>query len=473
MKNLRISSKITINTILLFLGIMAGLIVIYKAATLSFTHDESGTYLMLHQHTLWQIFTQESAWRSANNHILNTLLYKLSIRLFGQGDFAMRLPNVLAYWACLSVALWVINKKLINTISKFVLFVILFLNPYVLDFYSVCRGYGLSMFFHFTFLIFIWHFKDKKSIPVLYFAFFLLSLASLSLLTNLILFPVYTITLWLICFAEQPSRNLKIHLVLAPFITGIVTLSIVAKPISYLVKYKEFEFGVASIWDSIKSIIQRSFSSLPKEDFLWALDFLTIFLLLIIIYVLYHSFKEKKNRFFTISFITLIILLHILCFGLGILFPTERKTTLYIPLLALLFSTHLFRYKVAEHRKASANALAFLGCVFLLVFNKKDRTIEWDYDRKTKDFMLQIQDKANNKPVVVLTEWYFTPTAEYYLKTLGLKNIVLLPYSKNFDLSSKPNMVICKTKQMLQNNEYVLLDSDVDLGLYYRKKGGF
>lgn len=473
MKNLRISSKITVNTILLFLGIMAGLIVVYKAATLSFTHDESGTYLTLYQHTFGQIFTQESAWRSANNHILNTLLFKLSINLFGHSDFAMRLPNVIAFWACLSLALWVINRKLTNPISKFVLFAILFLNPYVLDFYSVCRGYGLSMFFHFSFLVCIGHFKDKKSIPVLYFSFVLLSLASLSLLTNLILFPVYTIALWLICFAEQPIRNLKIHLLLAPVVSGMATLFLVAKPIGYLMKYKEFEFGVGSIWDSIKSLIQRSVSSLPKEDFMWILDLLTIFLVLIIIYVLYRSFKEKKNIILAISFIALIMLLHILCFGFGILFPTERKTTMYIPLLALLFSTHLFRYKVAEYRKASANALALIGCIALLVFNKRDRTIEWNYDRKTKDFMLQIQDRANNKPLVLLTEWYFTPTAEYYVETLGLKNVVLLPYSKNFDLSSKPNMVICKTKQLLRNNEFVLLDSDVDLGLYYIKSGAF
>ncbi|MFA6150394.1 MAG: hypothetical protein WC716_03670 [Chitinophagaceae bacterium] len=400
-------------------------------------------------------------------------MYKLSINLFGHSDFAMRLPNVVAFWACLLVALWIINKKLINPISKFVLFAVLFLNPFVLDFYSLCRGYGLSMFLHFAFLSCIWHFKDKKSIPVLYFAFVLLSLASLSLLTNLVLFPVYSIALWLTTFAEQPGRNLKKHLVLAPVIAGIVTLSLVAKPISYLIKYNEFEFGVASIWDSIKSLILRSFSILPKEDFMWIYDILTIFMLSIIIYVLYHSLKEKKNRLFAISFITLIILLHILCFGFGIMFPAERKTTMYIPILALLFSNHLYNYKIAEHRKITMNAIVFAGCISLLAFNKTDRTIEWDYDRKTKDFIMQIHDKANNKPIVVITEWYFTPTAVYYVETLGLNNIVLLPYNKNFDLSTKPEMVISHTKEMMKNDEYVLLDSDAGLGLYYRGKGAF
>lgn len=469
MIELRIYRKITVNRVLFFLGILAGLIVIYKAATLSFTHDESGTYLILHNHTIWQVFTHESAWWSANNHIFNTVLYKLSISLLGHSDFAMRLPNVLAFWACLLVALWLINKKLVNPISKFVLFAILFLNPYILDFYSLCRGYGLSMFFHFAFLSCIWHFKDKKSIPILYLAYALLTLACLSLLTNLVLFPAYSLALWAMCYSDQPNQNLKKHLILAPVISGIITLSLVAKPIIYLIKYNEFEFGVASIWDSFKSLIQRTFSILPRQDFMWVHDILTILLLLIIVYVLYISLKERKNRFFSISFILLIIILHILCFGFGIMFPTERKTTMYIPILALLFSNHLYNYKPTEDRKTITNAIAFIGCILLLISNKIDRTTEWAYDRKTKDYILHIHENTHNQPIVLLAEWYFTPTAEYYVKTLGLKNIVLLPYNKNFDLSGKPEMVISHTKQMIKNDEYVLLESDGELGLYFKQ----
>lgn len=465
----RILEKFTANRILFLLGITSGLIVLYKAATLSFTHDESASYLILQHHSIWQIFTDESAWQSANNHILNSALYKLSTGIFGHSDFAMRLPNVLAFWGTLIVALLIIKKKLISPISKIVLFAILFLNPFVLDFYSLCRGYGLSMFFHFGFLACIWHFRDKKNIPILYLAYVFLSLACLSLLTSLILFPAYTLGLWILFKSDQIPQKAKKHIILAPVISGIITLILVAKPILYLTKSNEFEYGVASIWDSFKSIVLSTFNSLPRAEYMWVYDILTIILLLIVVYILFTSLKKGKNRYFSISLIILLILLHVLCFGLGIMFPVDRKVTIYIPVLAVLFSNHLNNFHPVEPRNTIINIATFLGCILILLSNKLDRTTEWAYDRKTKDYILQIHEYTKNEPTLLLAEWWFTPTAEYYIKTLALKNIVLTPYNKNFDLSCKPDMVISYKHQMIHNTEYVLLDSDSELGLYSRK----
>ena len=225
-------------------------------------------------------------------------------------------------------------------------------------------------FFHFAFLVGLWHFRNKKSIPPLYLAYVGLALPCLSLLTNLVLFPIYTLVLWALCYPDPTTKHLRIHLFLAPLISGTLTLALVAKPIFYLLENNEFEFGVASIWDSVKSFVVRTFNFLPSQDFVWLNDILTIIFLVAIAYVLFTSLKLKKNKFFSISFIVLLIVLHILCFGFGIMFPHERKTTLYLPILALLFSNYLYGFQFQDSKKLFFNSAALVACFLILLSNK-------------------------------------------------------------------------------------------------------
>ncbi len=468
MSESRNAQLITVNRILIFLGILAGVIVIYKAATLSFTHDESASYLIMENHSIWQIFTDESAWKSANNHILNSTLYKVSTSIFGQNDFAMRLPNVLAFFGCLWIAFFIVRTKLSSPTSKFVFFAILFFNPFVLDFYSLCRGYGLSMFFHFGFLAAIWHFHDTKRISMLYIAYGCLIFACLSLLTSLVLFPTYTLALWITSKSHQFDRKHLKHIILVPIISGIIALLLLAKPILYLINSNEFEYGVASIWDSFKSVILSTFTMVSRQDFMWVYDVLTVVFLFILIYVLYVSIKQRKNIYVSVSVMVFIVLLHVLCFGLGIMFPVDRKVTIYIPILALLFANQINNLPT-ERLNRVTTVLSFSACILALLSNKLDRTTEWAYDRKTKDFILHVDQLAKNDPKVLLTEWWFNPSADYYIKTLKLKNIQLLPYDKKFDLRSKPDMVIAFTKEMVNNPSYRLVDAVGGLGLYTRR----
>lgn len=463
-----IFQRITINKLLFFFGLLSGVIVIYKAATLSFTHDESATYLIIQNHSFWDIFTDKGAWESANNHILNSVLYKLSIGIFGHSDFAMRLPNVLAFFGSFAVALFVIKEKLSSPSSKIVLFAFLFFNPFVLDFYSLCRGYGLSMFFHLAFLACIWHFQTTKKTRLLYLAFAFLLLACLSLFTSLVLFPAYTLAFWLLSRSQQFDRHQKKHLFLAPVIFGTLTLALIIQPIRFLMNSNELEFGVASIWDSFKSIILSSFNFLPRQDFMWVYDVLTALFLLALIYVFYRSFKTRNNRYFSISTLLLIVLLHVLCFGLGIMFPVDRKVTLYVPILALLFANQLNNYSPKNHLNIATITLALAASVLFMASNKLDRTTEWAYDRTTKDYLLEIRAQAQQSTKTVQTEWWFNPTAEYYLKTRNMKNIVLLPYNKAFDLSAHPDFVIAYKHQMRNNTEYRLLISNEESALYSR-----
>jgi hypothetical protein len=80
-----------------------------------------------------------------NNHILHTLLVKLSCQLFGRHQVPARIPNLLGFllylyatirFSYLISACWAIQAFVASA---------LLLNIFLLDFFSIARGYGLSI----------------------------------------------------------------------------------------------------------------------------------------------------------------------------------------------------------------------------------------------------------------------------------------------------------------------------------------
>ena len=113
-----------------------------KAYLIPFTWDEIYTY----EHYVKQGFTfyANYTYRDGNNHLLNTWLMKLFSKIFGDKEFFMRLPNLLAF----PFFLFYSGKLALKLSNKFLVipsFLILVLNPYLTDYFSVARGYGLSM----------------------------------------------------------------------------------------------------------------------------------------------------------------------------------------------------------------------------------------------------------------------------------------------------------------------------------------
>src|ERR1051325_3912111 len=68
--------------------------IILRAKKLSLTWDEANTFWEYVRTPRW--LPQEFNYMSANNHLLNTWLMKICAMCFGESEFSLRLPNVLA-----------------------------------------------------------------------------------------------------------------------------------------------------------------------------------------------------------------------------------------------------------------------------------------------------------------------------------------------------------------------------------------
>src|SRR5262249_30947940 len=126
---------------LVLLVVLSG-VDIYRAATQSITVDEA-----FHYNHYLSVPPDSTAKNNPYNENLNSILGRVSIKLFGSSEFAIRLPAVLGGFLCF-YALFRLCWLLFGD-TPWLLFTIGLnsLNPFLLDYFSAARGYGLGIAF--------------------------------------------------------------------------------------------------------------------------------------------------------------------------------------------------------------------------------------------------------------------------------------------------------------------------------------
>ena len=198
---------------------------VYRAAKQSIAHDEGLTYQWFLRGPFSDVWTKYNA----NNHILHTYLCRISIGIFGLSELSLRLPSLLggALYLC---AVYRICRHVFGQGPLFLLAVnLLSLNPFVLDYLSAARGYGMAIAF------FLWalyyfakldlHAPQKK-------AFWRIGIAAgLAVSANLtVLFPVIALGMALLIWCWLADRRGKVmwmaarHALAPAFLTMAVIL---------------------------------------------------------------------------------------------------------------------------------------------------------------------------------------------------------------------------------------------------------
>ena len=118
--------------------------IVLRAAKVGFTHDESWTFIGFVKEPIFDLFFNAQNWRSANNHLLNSIFMQLGFQLFGPQEWALRVGSILGgllfmIFAGRAVSLWISTSSWLF----FTAFCCLALNPFVTEFFALCRGYGL------------------------------------------------------------------------------------------------------------------------------------------------------------------------------------------------------------------------------------------------------------------------------------------------------------------------------------------
>lgn len=123
------------------------LLTVYRAMTQSISHDEALIHMWLFPSLLSNL--KDSNVANVNVHFLYVFLARLCTWVFGLSDFAMRIPSLVGTALYLASIFFVCLYLFGRSLLFLLLLALLSLNPFLMDFMAIARGYILALGFTF------------------------------------------------------------------------------------------------------------------------------------------------------------------------------------------------------------------------------------------------------------------------------------------------------------------------------------
>lgn len=430
-----------VDGILIIISISLFAFVAYKASISSFIHDESLTYNKYVVSSLGNIISLSPP--SANNHILNTLLMKLSARCFGAYEFPLRLPNVLAFAGYLFFAVRILKRNS-NKYLILPFFILLTVNPYLLDFFSIARGYGLGIFFMVGSIYYLLkNLSGNKQIDLIYSLIF----ASLSVLSSFVLLyfyfsliVVYNLDFLFNSLESKRANNSNFFHRLIRHNRSIIIISIllfvtIFEPVRKLINFNQLYAGgnTGFFYDTVLSLSGGYYYGVNYgRTMLFAGGFLIIIILLTAVYTLLYLNINNKGRQvqyrkeFSAKCAVVVVVCCIVVFAhylFGTKFIRYRMSIFLFPLLFISCHSVANLFSASFKLRRIILPVAYLLSAFA-VFNflnsiKVDSYYEWKYDKNTKNMLAILEkDVVSHYPadstISLGITWLFEPATNYY-----------------------------------------------------------
>lgn len=413
--------------------------IIYKASTTSYTHDESYTYT----HYVHQGFMDIVSYKTpyTNNHILNTVLMKYCELLFGSSELSLRLPNILAF-ILYSIFIILLLYKYIPKLM-FPFYLLMVLNPHLLDFFALARGYGLSFAFLLMSLYYLsLYFTSKQNKHLILFnvGAFLSVMSNFSLLNYYVAaLIVYNIVSYIVLKIDSTSNNYhfykqnKINIV-SVILSGMVLY----EPLRRISKMSLLDFGGKNgfMEDTVGTAIYSFFYEMYVTPFLETI--FKVFIVSVVALTLIIILKAIVQRNITlfnahislvlinlilIAIVAITIAQHLI---LGNDYYIHRFALFFYPIFILNF-IFLLNY-FFQLSKTTSVSISYL-CASLALFNiyinhntafYKDWKIDSDVKSMMQNLVLE-HEKYPNKNIRLGINWLFEPGVNFYRYTWDLK----------------------------------------------------
>ncbi|MBL7113238.1 MAG: glycosyltransferase family 39 protein [Bacteroidales bacterium] len=405
----------------LFYLIPGSLIFVYivsRAIIVGVTYDEAWTIMTFVPKNIWGLFTYTPC--NANHHLLNTILIKLLYSSGIQTVFLARLPNLLSGLLYLIFS-YKTAKELFHPFFGFVLFILLIINPFLLDFFGLARGYGITLGFQMMALYYFILFFRKGSVRD---GLISLVCASFSVLFNFSALnfwvPLFIIII-LLAIVNKEIVNRRIFFIGCLGIT-IVLFGLIAIPIGKLAGTSGFNYGGNQnfYFDTLLSLTKYSFYS-PRVT-TGMLYGLPVFCLLLVTGIVYYCSKQKsiaqlqspQTGLFLLTFLAILapMIQHWL---LGTRFPIDRTALIYYPLLILII---VIMCSELPRKLGKITAFALL-ISFVINFSMKAnfyKTALWYFDAHTPELMEYFTELGEKSDRIVTLDfsWPFQSGIAYY-----------------------------------------------------------
>lgn len=388
----------------------------------------------------------------ANNHILNTLLIKFFIWLGGDNLFIMRLPALLgfAFYLYFSAR---IALRFLTPLMGICFFILSWSNPFLLDFFSLARGYGISLGFIMASLYFLLDFLKRLSLRS---SAWSLSFGALSVLSNLSTLNFYlSLIAVLLLYAlikarsfispQSQIRNPQFHflkLFYRIFAISFILFAILYEPVRKLSSQGNFYYGGVSGFydDTLMSLTAFSLGK-PYEESAIVPLVLNILISVFIIVLLLSVLPGKGKKLSFRLFILFIVLIPVLSGSVQfLLFRTpyliDRTAIFYYPLFVLVFSVWSDAGDGSKVRNFLSGGMITTTIAFLVNFILNAnffKTITWPHDSRTTEILDYLQEEAERQKASLKfdSSWPFEKSLQYHLEKGTYHGLIYVKQSRN------------------------------------------
>lgn len=288
-------------------------ILIWKHAfDMDITHDEAYSF-----HLIKTNYYRAMAG-SANTHWLNSFFMKLFDVLFGDSPVYLRIHSILAF-PFFAHAIFHLSSTIKSKPLQLLLYCIIVFNPYLLDFFSLARGYGLALTFQ-AWTLFLLIKACNKSFEFRVWLTIVI-LTALTVASNLSYF--YSIvaifsTFILFLFQERKSKNIvpskKVRTIALLFI--LIILFTIADLL--FIRYYGKDLGYGGDTDLIGSVFATVWngSIYIQLDQSWTNGLAYISFALILIVTGFYCFKFTRHKKISPGFVACMPLVALLLFSI-------------------------------------------------------------------------------------------------------------------------------------------------------------
>ncbi len=423
---------------------------VLRAYLICMTHDESGSYRIWLDFNIFSCFIDPGCWKTANLHFVYVLLMKGTVGLFGDSELAIRLPSLLGHVIYLFFS-WKLLKMWASSSWMLLFgFIILNANPFLLEFFSLARGYGLAMTFMMVSLYYLADFIKNKQRGA---AWGMFIGASLAVFSNYTLLNYYatmiaaTTIIFLFQYFKKIETDLHAwrHLLIAGAIVSILLAAILYMPITTLSKVGEFEYGATAFWDTFSSSVKRSlygvkYLHMYHVEVLGGLFVLALTLGLVMAIRKMLKTPEDAKAQFTLAAFLLPLLVSVASIVqhhlLGVNYLVGRTALLFIPLAAIpfyLFFENLLQEKNNWYRRALPVAVTAFCIIHAVRAYQFTHSTEWWYDSNSRAVLQYLNKKTPEGSTMKLgMHWIFQPTSHFYFKSVPFSFCEPLIYEKEY-----------------------------------------
>lgn len=438
----------------LLLGAILLAYIVVRAVQLPITHDEANTCVTYSVMSVCDIITY--AKPVPNNHIVNTLGVKFFSSLFGMHPLPVRIPNILGFILYFISVYLLVLKISRDPFITFFGICVLTCNPYLIDFFSLARGYALSISFMLVSMLFTFLFMQKSTHRNLAGAVLAGALAVYTNFTLLNYFAPLTglLSLTVIQNAFTIRSKPAVRGKGFAFVQFIIIISITLLlamacyiPIKKMIATDQLVFWGTNgfLKDTVHTLL---YAGLYNAGYQYlnvnVFTYLIIGFAGIIAIVSVWEFVRCKfvlaaaiPSFFAFLLFGAIAVNIIQFVLFNVPYLTSRTALFFYPLLAVnfVFFAEWMRSKWIPSRIYFSLVLSVLSVIHFARAANFEKSFEWWFDADTYTVLnaLEQEHLQNNKQITLKGNWWFFPSLNFHILTENKEWITLAGFHEEFD----------------------------------------